>query len=263
MKVNRCIRAVFFEMGRVDRMSTFAVDPENKNPIYYQVYTHLKERILSGAYRLGDTLPSESEMIEAFGVSRITVRRAIADLEHDGLVQKRRGKGTVVLPRKVASDLSSLYSFSESATQQGDRLSYAVLESGIRVAGGRVGKALGISADCKVYELYRLVLLNGKVAGVTHAYVPARQEWSEMLRSYDGYTSLFACFREHGVLIDYAEESIEVTFPSSEVRRVLSLGTGDPVIYTKHLTYGIAGDVICYTDTYTKHDKFKYTVTIK
>ena len=78
----------------------FKLDKESKVPIHQQLYCYIKECIENGTYKENETIPSEKEMQEMFEVSRITVRRAISDLEHDGYLTKRRGMGTVVTPPK-------------------------------------------------------------------------------------------------------------------------------------------------------------------
>ena len=99
-------------------MQEFKVDVQSDVPIYYQLYSFLKELILNGDYKPGQCVPSESEMMAQYGVSRVTVRRAIADLEQDGLLKRYRGKGSVVLERKSITTLNSLFSFTEMARRR-------------------------------------------------------------------------------------------------------------------------------------------------
>ena len=70
---------------------------ENKQmPLYMVVYEELKKKIADSTYPVGSYFPSETELQEIYKVSRITVRRALADLEHDGYIKKIKGKGAVI-----------------------------------------------------------------------------------------------------------------------------------------------------------------------
>ncbi|WP_205407561.1 GntR family transcriptional regulator [Collinsella phocaeensis] len=96
-------------------------------PLYYQLYSVLKERIIDGVYAVGSILPSESDMIQEFGVSRITIRRALADLENDGYIEKRKGKGSLVLRMRLERPLTVFNSFSGDTLSRGDRPSSIIL----------------------------------------------------------------------------------------------------------------------------------------
>ena len=70
-------------------------------PLYHRIYVILRERILNGTYQVGETLPSEAELMDRFGVSRITARRALDELSGEGLVARARGRGTQVSARAM------------------------------------------------------------------------------------------------------------------------------------------------------------------
>ena len=72
------------------------VEANSVIPLYKQIVRALSDSIANGTYRPGDKLPTEAELIEQFGVSRITVRSAIKEMEDAGLVERARGKGTFV-----------------------------------------------------------------------------------------------------------------------------------------------------------------------
>ena len=65
-------------------------------PLYHRLYVILRERIVNGTYRPGETVPAEAELMTSFGVSRITAKRALDELSAEGLVERMRGRGTTV-----------------------------------------------------------------------------------------------------------------------------------------------------------------------
>ena len=80
-------------LGKLNRRT---VDPSSPAPLYYQLYTMLRDAIASGALRSGSRMPSEKELAATFEVSRNTARRALAELATEKMVVRRRGRGTVV-----------------------------------------------------------------------------------------------------------------------------------------------------------------------
>jgi len=80
-------------LGKLNRRT---IDPHSPAPLYYQLYTMLRDAIASGALRSGSKMPSEKELAATFDVSRNTARRALAELATEKMVVRRRGRGTVV-----------------------------------------------------------------------------------------------------------------------------------------------------------------------
>ena len=71
--------------------------PGRAHPLYFQLYSLLKQAILNGTVACGTQMPTEQQLAEAFGVSRITAKRAMDELAAETLVERRRGKGTHVI----------------------------------------------------------------------------------------------------------------------------------------------------------------------
>lgn len=257
------LEVIIITSKRGFNMQTFKVDAQSDAPIYYQLYSFLKERILNGDYRPGECVPSESEMMAEYGVSRVTVRRAIADLERDGLLKRYRGKGSVVLERKSITTLNSLYSFSEMAKRRGQPASYIILSTEVKPSDMIIAREMELPVNAPVFELKRLLLLNGRIAALTTAYVPYLDEWKDMFHDFNENTSLFDRFLEYNTIIAYAEETLEVITPSTDVRRALYLPDNLQVVYSVHKTYDDKGRIIVYTESYIASNKFKYTITIK
>ena len=103
-------------------------------PLYYQIREVLREQIAEGSYAPHERLPSESELIESFGVSRITVRQALRDLQKEGLVFTIQGKGSFVTKPKAVQELTRLQGFGEAMSQKGYETYSRVL--GIEMSGG-------------------------------------------------------------------------------------------------------------------------------
>ena len=106
------------------------VEANSVIPLYKQIVRALSDLIANGTYRPGDKLPTEAELIEQFGVSRITVRSAIKEMEDAGLVERARGKGTFVSSDTQMYAADDRESFTHSCQLAGKKASTRVLEMG-------------------------------------------------------------------------------------------------------------------------------------
>lgn len=95
------------------------VDRNSPLPLHYQLKQHLLEKIESGEWKPNDLIPSEQEMQNSFGLSRITVRQALSDLVYEGLLIRERGRGTFVAPPKMTHSLEERKSLTEFMTEKG------------------------------------------------------------------------------------------------------------------------------------------------
>ena len=143
-----------------DPMKT--VRNESSQPMYVQIKEVLKQRILEGDYAIQEQLPSESEMMKVFGVSRITVRQAVRDLHTEDLVFSVQGKGTFVSRPKAVQDIQHLQGFGEAMGPQGYDTSTRVVGIQEVRAPQEVAEALKISQNSLVIELTRIRSLNQK-----------------------------------------------------------------------------------------------------
>jgi len=122
-------------------------------PRYYEIEQVLRARV--AALRPGDLVPSDAELCEEFGVSRMTARNAMQRLQQEGLVQRIPGRGTFVAERPVHRQAGSLISFTDEMRRRGRRPSSRVLRSLVRPA--TVDEAARLAVD-RVVELVRLRL---------------------------------------------------------------------------------------------------------
>jgi GntR family transcriptional regulator len=101
---------------------------ESDIPLYSQLVSIIKRNISAGTLAVGALLPSETELCSAFNVSRSTVRQAIGELEGDGLVIRKQGRGTYVAERKMRRRAENVYSFTSEISALGMTPSSTILE---------------------------------------------------------------------------------------------------------------------------------------
>lgn len=129
-------------------------------PLYVQLRGHIESAIRAGALKPGQALPSERELAELSGISRITVRKAVQDLARSGLVVQRQGSGTSVAPtlNRVEQSLSRLTSFSEDMALRGKEVRSQWLERGLFAPSVNETVVLGLKPHGQVARISRLRL---------------------------------------------------------------------------------------------------------
>lgn len=239
------------------------IDKGSTTPMHHQLYKIVQERIENGTYRTGTHLPSETELQNEFGVSRITVRRAISDLANRGLVRKYHGKGTVVLAKKNLRVLSDFASFSGDSHKLGGRVLSIILNLDEIIPDLNVSENLSTKPGERVYRLVRLRTLNGELVSLQHSYVPTTLGIKIGKGDFNETTSLYAFLEEHGAVPSSADETIESFEPDPEIRNQLYLKEGEWVFYKQRVTYNSENQPIEYSENYYRADKYRYKVHIE
>src|SRR5205814_6155689 len=114
-------------------------------PRYYQLKEIMRERVRAGEWQPGDLIPSERELGETYGISRMTARQAVTDLVIEGLFYREQGKGTFVSDRKITQQLIHLTGFTEYIRARGQRRGTKVLSAEMRPADEATAERLRIS----------------------------------------------------------------------------------------------------------------------
>jgi len=138
------------------------LDKTCPTPIYYQLKELIREKIENGEWQPGDLIPSERELCEQHGISRMTVRQALTELVNEGLLRRERGKGTFVAKPKIKQQLTQLTSFSEDMRARGKKPGAKILRLENTLAKPRVAKALQIEPEQRIVVIERLRLADGE-----------------------------------------------------------------------------------------------------
>jgi GntR family transcriptional regulator len=142
---------------------------ENATSLYSQIAGRLKEEIAAGRFEPSGRLPSEAEIGERFGVSRVTVRLALDELDREGLIERRKGKGTFLAGRQVRHELDTLRSFHESLKMQGLNATMRIIRLGLVTTPPDIAPLLGARSAC----LERLHLVDREPIAVGRSYLPS------------------------------------------------------------------------------------------
>ena len=199
------------------------LNSHSATPLYKQLIGALASKIEAGVYRDGDKLPTESELVEEYGVSRITVRAAIKEMEDEGLVVRARGKGTFVTTSKELYSANDEESFSRSCRLAGKHASTKVLDFGLAVPSPNDARFLGLSEDCPVLRSRRLRFVDGVPTMVeTNCYAHAL----DFIKNEDLNGSLLDIMCTHGVRLGKSARTLEVCYANAFESEYLGVQPG-------------------------------------
>lgn len=232
-------------------------------PLYSQIREILRQRILDGTYAAHACLPSESAMMRAFQVSRITVRQALGDLQKEGLIFKIHGKGTFVSKPKAFQDVTRLQGFGEAMATLGYETFSRILGYRTLAAPRPVAQKLQLADGASVIEIRRLRYLNREPISIDVSYLP--DALGERLVQEDLATrDIFAILEnDYGHTLEHAELSIQAILAEPGTARLLTLEEGAPLLYIERLTYGARGRPLDYEHLFYRGDAFQYRLRIE
>jgi GntR family transcriptional regulator len=146
---------------------------EEYKPLYAQISDALIDYIKKMGLKPGDPFPSETDIIEKYGVSRTTVRIAFQRLATEGLITKIQGKGTFIAKPKIRGFIQGVRPLEESLADQGVVIATIPLEVGLRLNPTRVYlQELELPADEKVFRVFRLKKTGGSPLAIENRYLP-------------------------------------------------------------------------------------------
>ena len=227
-------------------------------PLYHQVFLVLRERIQSGIYGEGATLPGEQELARAFDVSRITVKRALNELAANNLVSRHRGRGTIVTLGGVIPMVSgSFETLISSLRSMGLTTEVELLEVAEEAADALVAERLRLEPGAAVQRAVRLRKLQGEPFSYLTTYVPAAiagRYSIEELRS----TPLLSLLERAGAGAVEAEQWITAASASPIVSACLDVPSGSPVLKIERTMIGADGAPVQMIVGHYRPDRFQY-----
>ncbi|MBF0787341.1 MULTISPECIES: GntR family transcriptional regulator [unclassified Streptococcus] len=235
-------------------------DISSTKPLYLQLVETLETEIRDKMVA-NEKLLSERELTQVYGVSRITVRLALQELEKRGLVYKVHGKGTFVseVGHQVV-DLSMAYSFTEQMRRVGRVPNTQILSFERIQATDYLAQRLQIAIGEPVFELERLRLADGIPMMLERTYVPALV-FDSLSEEELQTRSLYAIFAEdYGQIIRLAEEEFYASIALENEANLLDIHNGDAVLHLVRKTYNDKNRMIEYTFSIARADQFRYKI---
>lgn len=210
-------------------------------PLYVQLMEELETSIRNGVYKPGDKIMTEAEMAKEYGVSLITVRKAVGSLMEKGLVVRKQGKGTFVTKPKYSRNMKKLQSFTEMCEQMGVKPGAQVVENRLIMADKKVADRLGIEPGSNVVYISRLRLADGEPVQVEKSYFPLK--YAFLLEEDLNNGSMFECLKEKaGAKVASSEKMIELCRATAEEAALMDVKKGDYLLFVKSTAYDENGE---------------------
>lgn len=137
----------------------------NERPLYIRIADSLRRDLVNGVYKTSDSLPSESDLMAEYVTSRVTVRKAMDILEHEGLIRAERGRGYFVEPPRHA-----VFTLTFSDAHSEEELRYQAVN--LVLPDSDVAEALRLSENQPAIVTGRIILKNGSAVAFDEKYIP-------------------------------------------------------------------------------------------
>ena len=235
-------------------------------PLWFQIAERLRGAIDRGEFKPGDALPSEAKLNAAFGVSRTTARASLDRLEHEGLITRRSGKGSIVVGPRVEQPLNVLAGFAEDMRRRGLAPSYGVRSARLAAAAGEVvAHALGIEEGARAFCLNRLLKADGVTIAASVAWIPLRILPKRIPPSAAELASisLYAWLEQKcAARIVGGHELIEAAVAGKALARSLGVKAGSAVLVARRRAHGADGKPIEYAIIHYRADRYRFRVDL-
>ncbi|EGA88502.1 GntR family transcriptional regulator [Planococcus donghaensis MPA1U2] len=238
------------------------LDKQSPIPIYIQIEEQLKQQIQQGDFLVGTAIPSERELTEYFGVSRMTVRQSVTNLVNEGLLYREKGRGTFVASPKVEQPLNGLTSFTEDMLARGMTPSNKIIGFEILEPEADVAADLQLADGEKVYFIERIRFADDKTMAIERTYLPVERFPGLHRDLLQG--SLYAMIENNQQLkISHATQRMEAGMVKKDDAELLQIDVPAAILMIERISY-LDGDVPfeLVRSTY-RADRYKFTTEIK
>jgi GntR family transcriptional regulator len=232
-------------------------------PLYHQLKLVLQRDIEQGMYKPGGRLPSEPELIRQYGVSRITVRQALDELEAEGRVMRRHGKGTYVAEPRIEQELVRLTDFVEDMQQAGQNPSSRMLAFVHEPAGPAIANALGIASGTEVVRVDRLRLAEGRPIAYDTTWLPLR--FGDLLAGMDLTQETIYHLLETRYTVPVLSGTFYITAAEATAPQAghLEVAPGSALLVIQRISY-TTGDIPVYIqERFYRPDRVQYRVMLR
>jgi GntR family transcriptional regulator len=251
-----------------DAVLTEAIDPGSDRPVYKQIADHLRDAIARRRLPEGEQLPSEAQLMEHYGVARMTIRNALRLLQDEGLTTAEHGRGVYVRARppvrRLASDRfaqrhrkEGKAAFTVEAAQVGATPQVDMLTVSEAQPPAEVADRLKVDDDASVVVRSRRYLLDGKPVETAVSYIPADlAKGTPIADPNPGPGGIYARLEEQGHTLARFTEDVAARMPTPEEVRLLALPPGVPVFRLVRTAYDIDGRAVEVCDTVMAADAY-------
>jgi GntR family transcriptional regulator len=212
------------------------LNPNSKLPLYHQLYEIFQDKIRAGDWKPGDMIPPESELIAAYGVSRITVRKVLDMLVKEGHIRRERGRGTFVAHPRLEHGMTRIVSFTEDMRQRGFSPGTRIIFSGLVPAPANIAEALGVPAGEELARIDRLRLADEEPLCVEESFLVHRLMPGILEHDLKQKSLREVKLAVYGIRWSRATQTIRAVAAPPETAHLLSIKVGAPLLFFERVT---------------------------
>jgi GntR family transcriptional regulator len=238
-----------------------ALNEQSRSPLYQQLRKALRDAIEDHRLSVDEALPPERDLASEFGVSRITVRKAVDELVAEGLLTRRQGAGTFVAQRpeaRVEKSFSTLSSFSEDMISRGRRPESAWLSRSAGAVTPEEALMLGLSPGSLVYRFNRIRYADSEPMAVEHSTIAGFALPSEAAVEESLYTAL----DRHSARPVRALQRLRAVLFTGDRAKLLGLEEGAPGLFIERRGFLRDGRVVEVTQSYYRGDAYDFVAEL-
>lgn len=238
------------------------INKEKGLTLYMQVAEDLILNIRSEKWRCGERIPTEYELCDIYHVSRITIRRAIEELVRDGLLYRKRAKGTFVQEENTHHNehYTMIRGFTKELQELGKNAQTVDAKIDLIHANKQLAKNLNIKVGDIVFVLKRLRGDESNVFTYHITYIKYDKKYSLDVKDY--YGSLYTYLRQKGIYPNKVKEYIEAILPNKELREKLHIKKNEPVLKRIRFTSEKGTNFYEYTECFYIGSKYQYCLDL-
>ncbi|MCP1427953.1 GntR family transcriptional regulator [Microbacterium foliorum] len=235
-----------------------AIDRHSAAPMYDQLRQLIVEGISRDGLQPGDPLPGEHRLCERYGISRTVVRQALAQLEHEGLVERVKGKGTFVSrPRTSESLVHTLIGLYDDVERRGGHVHSDVLRHEPAVADDEIAAALDLEPGAPVVALERLRHVDGEPWSLSTTWMP--ETVGHVTLGVDlSEASLYRLLADNGIVATSGVRSAEATVATHDQAQHLGVSAGSALLRLRSVSRAADGIPIEYFVAYHRGDRSRF-----
>ena len=236
-----------------------ALDTTSATPLFQQLAEELRQAMRTGEYPPGSQLPTEHQLCDRYGVSRVTVRKALEELSQRGAVIRRPGKGTFVANKKFQRDLTSVLSFTEMCRHMGYSPGAKTVKISLEPPDEDAFRELALKKGEQMLVVERLRLADGVPVLLETTRFP--EKFFFLFHCDLNNASLYQIVKEQtGVVFTHSVKTLEIVFATYQEARYLDVPKGYPLLSIRSSVWDDSGENHYLCHQLCIGDKFKLIV---
>lgn len=230
--------------------------------LYERIFNDLFNKITHKEYKIGDFIPSETELVQIYEVSKAPVRQAVNELVLLGLVEKKQGKGSFVISN-IPNNKPILSGFDKILRKNRKNLYCKTISVDIVKADLDISRKMKVAIDTPLVLIKRTRELKGEVIYFIYQYLHNINLLND-LRSLGDIQSLRSLMiNKYGLVIDNITEDISSSHPNIEISNSMGIHENYPLLKIERMCYDKNNNIVNYSEYYVKSENWKYTVEYK